>query len=258
MIVPKGLTVVCLDIAEGEDQPASAIWRLDPKEKDLADARPLRVFVESTPRDQRRHWVIGDKWAFVANNADYAPPSRSDAPLFPRRVGGNWEYDWDDYSAALLVILPPRVGAVHADPPPRANVKAGDGEEERLLLWFARPARFGDLDNWIARWQVYQLEQWTTLDSVAAALNDANRNYREREPSTPAPVERADSGGQANGSPGYWWAAMVVTCLGLLTAAAGVLDSTLRTILEIVAAVLVAAAIAGFFYSNRRRRRSAT
>jgi hypothetical protein len=201
--------------------------------------------------------VIGDKWAFAAQNADYAPPSRADAVLCPRRVGGNLEYDWDDYSAALLVILPPSVGVVHGDPPPRANVKVDVDGQERLMLWFARPARFGDLDNWIARWQVYQLEQGATLDSVAAALNDANRNHRTQEPSIPAPVERIDSGGRANDSGTYWWAGMAVACLGVFTAAAGVLESTLRTILEIVAAALVAAAIAGFVYSNRRRRRSA-
>jgi hypothetical protein len=253
----SGLAVLSLRIPDGDHQPRSDFWRLELKDssKHLADAQPLHIYVESTPRNKRNYWVIGDEYAFVAKNVDYLPPLKNYADPQCWDSEGVWSYDWDDYAAALLVVLPPGVGASDGFPPPRAIVKREDNGQERLLLWFTRPPGTKDLDNWITRWKVYEIEQGTRLTSVAASLNSANRKHREVASSTRTPAV-IDSGGEGTESPTYWWASAALACIGLFIGAAAVPSAALRTALEAVAAVLIVGAIIGFAYARARRRRS--
>lgn len=191
MKVSRGLTVICLGTAEDGGYARSKSWRLelDEEDKTLAQSKPLRVYVESTPRDRQGHWVIGDNWAFVRENADYYPPISFFAMAPVEKAGGNWQYTWKDYSAALLVILPPEVGAFAATPSPRVIVKAGRDGQARLGLWFDRPAKCAEMENWVAEWQSFELSKGTSLGSIVSNLNDKNRTYGHQQSAAPAPVQ---------------------------------------------------------------------
>src|SRR6266852_5292798 len=91
--------------------------------------------------------LIGDKYAFVAKNVDYLPPLKNYADPQRWDSEGGWSYDWDDYAAALLVVLPPGVGA--SDGFPRVHSRgvgtwnqlmAGSGGSQGFLSMAARTA----------------------------------------------------------------------------------------------------------------------
>ena len=236
---------------------AASIWRVGVKEGvELTLARPMHFYWEAEGLDESRYWVyraddVG--WVFVEESEDYAGEPVGIRPLYPSPDGANSEFSFSDFAEAIVVILPPLVGAASTNPPAQATLK-----HDRLMLFFLRPP--GSEENWTATAKLVEAADVAQIKEIVGQLNRDHAIYRRaRDAASKPTVMRADPPPAADldrsGLQATLWG-VLVACLAVVVGAAALSHGTSR-ILGMAAGVLAALITATWMLRISRHRTAA-